>query len=425
MPAALILGTLASLAAPVAAPAEAATIRAIEVQADSITLRFDEEIHGASSFLVDSPQRLAIDVPGVDLPGVGASGIGASGGGASGGGGAAGPVTAIRHGRSGGAARVVFDLAEPTVVTGGRFAEDGRSLTLALKPVDAGTFSGAARVGRKRYANEMALTGGTERGAVNLPLDAAKPYVAPTARVRGGRSAAKPLVVIDAGHGGHDPGSLSADGGRREKDVTLAIARAIRDELLASGRVRVALTREDDRFLVLGERREIARRLGADLFISVHADSAPNPTAHGATVYTLSEVASNRVAAQLAAKENRADVLNGVNLGRESGEVSSILLDLAQRETMNVSSAFANLLQREMGEQIGFRTNFHQFAGFIVLKAPDVPSVLLETGYMTNEGDLQQLFSRKYQRDIAQGVRRAVEVHFARRLKRQEMALRD
>ena len=223
-------------------------------------------------------------------------------------------------------------------------------------------------------------------------------------------------MVIDAGHGGHDAGALSSDGSRREKDAALAIARAIRDELADSGRVRVAMTREDDRFLVLGDRREIARRLKADLFISVHADSAPNVNARGATVYTLSEVASDRVAAQLAAKENKADVLNGVDLGGENNDVSSILIDLARRETMNVSSAFAALLQREMSPMVPFKGDFHRFAGLIVLKAPDVPSVLLETGYISNDADLRLLFSRDYQRNIALGVRRAVEAHFARRL---------
>lgn len=244
-------------------------------------------------------------------------------------------------------------------------------------------------------------------------IDPARPLVIPP--VHGAKGRNRPLVVIDAGHGGYDPGSISADG-HREKDVSLAMARAIRDELVASGRVRVALTRNDDRFLILGERREIARRLKADLFISVHADSAPSSHARGASVYTLSEVASDKVAAQLAAKENKADILNGVDLGGENNDVSSILIDLAQRETMDVSSSFAALLQREMGPLIGFRSTFHQFAGFIVLKAPDVPSVLLETGYMSNSDDLGMLFSPEYQRRIAVGVRRAVEAHFARRL---------
>ena len=234
--------------------------------------------------------------------------------------------------------------------------------------------------------------------------------------VQGPRRADAPLVVIDAGHGGHDPGSSSADGDEQEKNVALRIAKAIRDELLDGGKVRVALTRSDDRFLVLQERREIARRLHADLFISVHCDSAPNPSARGASIYTLSETSSDRVAAALAARENKADVINGIDLSRESNDVSSILIDLAQRETLNTSSVFAAELQRELAPLIGLKSTFHKFAGLMVLKAPDVPSVLLETGYISNDDDLALLTSEEYRHKIAFGVRRAVEAHFARQL---------
>lgn len=232
--------------------------------------------------------------------------------------------------------------------------------------------------------------------------------------VLGPAKASLPLVVIDAGHGGHDPGSSSADEETHEKDVALTIARAIRDELVASGKVRVALTRSDDRFLVLAERREIARRLRADLFLSIHCDSAPTPAARGASIYTLSEVSSDRVAAALAARENKADVINGVDLSREANDVSSILIDLAQRETMNVSSGFASLVQRELAPLITLKPDFHKYAGLMVLKAPDVPSVLLETGYISNDDDLALLTSKGYREKIATGLRRAIEAHFAR-----------
>ena len=234
--------------------------------------------------------------------------------------------------------------------------------------------------------------------------------------VQGPRRADAPLVVIDAGHGGHDPGSSSSDESEHEKDVALRIAKAIRDELLDSGKVRVALTRSDDRFLVLQERREIARALRADLFISIHCDSAPNISARGASIYTLSETSSDRVAAALAARENKSDVINGIDLSRESNDVSSILIDLAQRETLNTSSTFAVELQRELSPLIGLKPTFHKFAGLMVLKAPDVPSVLLETGYISNDDDLALLTSEEYRHKIAIGVRRAVEAHFARQL---------
>jgi N-acetylmuramoyl-L-alanine amidase len=249
------------------------------------------------------------------------------------------------------------------------------------------------------------------RYSLTIPLDPPQPGL-PRPRIFGRSD--RPLVVIDAGHGGHDPGALSPQSGTREKDITLSVARTIRDELLRGGRVRVALTRDDDTFLVLQERAEIARGLKADLFISVHADAALTPDASGATIYTLSEVASDRKAAQLAARENKADIINGVNLSGEGADVSSILIDLAQRETMNASSRFADLLRRE-ASGLPFKGDYHRMAGFAVLKAPDTPAILLEVGYVTNPTDVERLTSAAGKSAIASGVRRAVDVHFARR----------
>jgi N-acetylmuramoyl-L-alanine amidase len=225
-----------------------------------------------------------------------------------------------------------------------------------------------------------------------------------------------PLVVLDAGHGGQDPGAISPHGGAREKDVTLAIARAVRDEMLKSGRVRVALTRDSDKYLVLQDRYEIARRMKADLFISIHADSAESKDASGGTVYTLSEVASDREAQRLAARENKANIINGVNLGGADANVSSILIDLTQRETMNVSADFARLLLREAKPNMRIRGNSHRFASFIVLKAPDTPSILFETGYLSNASDVAFLSSDEGRRRVARSVASAIQVHFARRL---------
>ena len=162
--------------------------------------------------------------------------------------------------------------------------------------------------------------------------------------------------------------------------------------------------------------RNIARRLKADLFISIHADAAENEEAHGASVYTLSEVASDREAARLAARENKANIINGVDLGAHSGEVSSILLDLTQRETMNVASDFARLLQREAADDVTFRSTAHRFASFVVLKAPDTPSVLFETGFISNKDDSEFLASVAGQKKVARGVRDAIQVHFARQI---------
>lgn len=224
-----------------------------------------------------------------------------------------------------------------------------------------------------------------------------------------------PLVVIDAGHGGHDPGSISPETERYEKSVTLAVARQAAEELLASGKVRVALTRDDDRYLILEERYGIARKLDANLFISIHADSAENHDARGASIYTLSEVASDKEAEKLAARENRSNLISGINLGNQSQAVGNILIDLTQRETMDISTEFAKVLQREATDTgVTFRSGAHHFAGFVVLKSPDVPSVLFETGYISNKDDEAFLASEEGRAALANGIRRAVVVHFAR-----------
>ena len=246
-----------------------------------------------------------------------------------------------------------------------------------------------------------------------MPIGRPRPTVE-LPKIEGPNNADLPLVVIDAGHGGHDPGAISPHNGAREKDVTLALARALRAELLATGRIRVALTRGDDRFLILEERYGIARRLKADLFISLHADAAETPDARGASIYTLSEVASDREAARLAARENRSNIIGGVDLSAQSSAVSSILIDLSQRETMQLSADFARLLQREAGSAIRFRTTARRFAAFVVLKSPDTPSVLFETGFISNREDAEYLASAAGQRALARGVRAAVVTHFAR-----------
>lgn len=385
------------------APVEAGGIRAVQVNGNIVVVQFDDSVKGASAFLLDAPRRIALDIQGAE-PGTAAV--------------ARGPVAAIRQGQfSPGTARVVFDLVRPAVITNGEFAADGKTLTLSLQAADADDFSAAAARGRSAFdppvAHAAKPPARTHGITVPIPVPA-KGVDLP--RVTGPDNDGRPLVVIDAGHGGHDPGALNKESGTREKDVTLAIARAIRRELLKSGRVRVALTRDDDRFLVLEERYGIARRMKADLFISIHADAAENEDARGATIYTLSEVASDREAARLAARENKVDIINGVNLGAQSNDVSSILIDLTQRETMNISASFAKLLQREAAPMVDFRTAYHRFASLVVLKAPDTPSILFETGYITNADDVRFLTSSEGQSKIARGVSKAIAIHFARQL---------
>ena len=245
-------------------------------------------------------------------------------------------------------------------------------------------------------------------------IAAARPEDPP---ILGSADPSRPLVVIDPGHGGRDSGAVSPHDGAAEKRVVLDIARAIRDELIRTGRTRVAITRDEDRFIPLRERYEIARRLGADLFVSVHADAAPSglDSARGATIYTLSEVASDREAALLAARENKSDIIGGAELAARDATVNAILIDLAQRESMDRSAEFARLLHREAAPVMPFRPEHHRFASLVVLKAPDMPSILLEAGYMTNREDSEFVQSPEGRQRIATGLRRAIEAQFARR----------
>lgn len=226
-----------------------------------------------------------------------------------------------------------------------------------------------------------------------------------------------PLVVIDAGHGGHDPGAHGEH--QAEKELTLSLALALRQRLLDVGGIRVALTRMDDRYLLLEERSDIARRMKADLFISIHADSADTPGAHGATVYTLSDRGSSQEAEHLAAAENRADSVNGVSLANTSSSVSAILVDLSQRHAAEMSTNLARLILREgqggeSGARIDFRERALQSAAFVVLKSPDVPSVLYEAGYISNAEDAARLSSPAGRRDFAHATAQAIRVYFAR-----------
>jgi N-acetylmuramoyl-L-alanine amidase len=389
-------------------PSWAGAIQEVRVKGDRVVVRFDAPISQASAFVLAGPQRIVLDARGAE-PGNRAY--------------ADGPVLSIRQGSQGAeGARIVLDLARPAIVTEGRFGSDGRTLTLQLRTVDDARFARAAAERRMSFLPPFSYM--QPAGHSSYSASIALPRRAPSAalpRVYG--AADRPLVVIDAGHGGHDPGAIGA-GGLREKDLTLKTALAMKDALLASGRVRVALTRDDDRFLVLQERYGIARKLGADLFISVHCDSAGNGDASGATIYTLSEVASDKEAARLAARENKADIIAGVDLGTQNPDISSILIDLTQRETMNASAGFARLLGREAQPLMPIKANFHRMASLMVLKAPDMPSVLFETGYISNNGDAAFLASDEGRRKVAESVRKAVEIHFATRMASRTLASR-
>ena len=248
--------------------------------------------------------------------------------------------------------------------------------------------------------------------SVGAPRDLAKARgkdsQSPPSRALGRKS----VVVLDPGHGGADPGAIGISG-VFEKFVTLAAARDLKKYLIKTNNYEVILTRNGDEFLRLRDRVAIARNAGADLFVSLHADSIKKKNIRGASVYTLSEKASDAEAAALAAKENKADVIGGVRLDGESEEVTSILIDLVQRETMNISAGFANMVLSGLDKRVKILRNGHRFAGFVVLKAPDIPSVLVEMGYLSNRQDERLLSTSKGRRPIIEALARAIEQYFA------------
>jgi N-acetylmuramoyl-L-alanine amidase len=241
---------------------------------------------------------------------------------------------------------------------------------------------------------------------VNLPPAASdRIYASPIARGR-------PIVVIDAGHGGRDPGATSVSGQVREKELTLVLARALRDELVKRGRVRVAMTRDDDRYLTLDDRAAVARRLNAAMFVSIHIDSAANPMARGASVYSLSDVASDAEAAQLAARENDgADRMAG-------GSVDAMLSDLAMRDQMSASADLATRLVGKAAGRVELRPNPHRFAAFHVLRRADAPAVLFEAGYLSNADDEVLLRNPDERSKMVLALAQAIEADVAARAHR-------
>jgi N-acetylmuramoyl-L-alanine amidase len=245
------------------------------------------------------------------------------------------------------------------------------------------------------------------------PVQLSPPPQASSPAPRERKSDDRRVVVIDAGHGGIDPGATSVSG-VQEKEITLAMALELKRYLERDSRYRVLLTRPDDVFLRLRDRIEIARAAGADLFISLHADSIGTSAIRGASVYTLSEKASDKESEALAAKENKADVIGGVDLSDKSVEVSNILIDLAQRESMNQAARLAGLLIDQLRLVSPVLDRTHRFAGFAVLKAPDIPSVLVELGYLSNRRDEQRLLSEGQRAKTAGAMRRAIDSYFAK-----------
>lgn len=251
------------------------------------------------------------------------------------------------------------------------------------------------------------------QAAAQAPVKIQPPSPQPAPKPAPVQRKQKPLIVLDAGHGGKDPGAIGPQK-QREKDIVLNLARDVRDMLLATGKYRVKLTRDSDTYIRLRGRIKIARDADADLFISLHADSLPRKNVRGASFYTLSENASDKETAALAARENRSDIIAGVDLTDEDQEVASILMDLVMRDTMNQSKYLANsLVETFRGENVKVLENPHRYAGFAVLKAPDIPSVLIESGFISNGTDAALLSRRDHRTKIARAIQKAIDRYFA------------
>ena len=352
------------------------------------------------AFALADPYRVVVDIPQVSfqLP----AGTGAAG---------RGLVKAFRYGLvMPGGSRIVFDLTGPAKIASASVldAANGQPprLVIELEEVDRTSFvQSLAHENRPELKPAIA-----DAPAAVVPVVASEPpKPAVSADLR-------PVVVIDPGHGGIDNGTQA--GGEAEKNLVLGFGLALRDRIEKSGKYRVVMTRADDTFIPLNDRVKIAHNQSAALFVSIHADALPRREgdAQGATIYTLSDKASDAEAERLAEAENKADAIGGVNLTEEPTEVADILIDLAQRETRTFSNRFARLLMGEMKNTVRMHKHPLKSAGFRVLKAPDVPSVLVELGYVSNKGDLEHLVSENWRTKTVGSMAQAIDAFFAKRL---------
>ncbi|MDI4233381.1 N-acetylmuramoyl-L-alanine amidase [Bradyrhizobium sp. Arg237L] len=351
------------------------------------------------AFTLADPYRVVVDIPQVtfQLP----SGTGNAG---------RGLVKAFRYGLvMPGGSRIVFDLTGPAKIANSYVldAANGQPprLVLELEQVD-----------RNAFTQQLAPDDRPELKPTIADAKAAMPAEGTPNAKPGEPADSRPLIVIDPGHGGIDNGTQS--NGELEKTLVLGFGLALRDRIEKSGKYRVVMTRTDDTFIPLNDRVKIARSQSAALFVSIHADALPRREgdAQGATIYTLSDKASDAEAERLAEAENKADAIAGVNLSDEPTEVADILIDLARRETKTFSNRFARLLVSEMKTTARMHKHPLKSAGFRVLKAPDVPSVLVELGYVSNKGDLEHLVSENWRNKAVGSMLQAIDAFFAKRL---------
>ena len=350
------------------------------------------------AFVLADPYRVVIDIPQVSfqLP----AGVGAAG---------RGLIKAFRYGLvMPGGSRIVFDLTGPAKIANSYVLEAANGqpprLVLELTEVDRTAF--------------MQALAGESRPELRPAVGDAKAAVAPVAPQKpAGPPDTRPVIVIDPGHGGPDNGTQAGGSDLMEKNLVLTFGLALRDRIEKSGKYRVVMTRDEDTFVPLDERVRIARSQSAALLVSIHADALKRGEgdAQGATIYTLSEKASDIEAERLAEAENRSDSIAGVTLSEEP-VVTDILIDLAQRETRTFSNRFARVLMTEMKTSVRMHKNPLKSAGFRVLKAPDVPSVLVELGYVSNKGDREHLVSESWRNRTVGAMSQAIDAFLAKRL---------
>lgn len=346
-----------------------------------IVVMFDREPK-LSTFLLDNPHRLVVDLPetrfGFDEKSLEARGL----------------VSRVRYGLAGkGRSRLILTLRGPFKVENLRVLRNesasGYRLVADIVATSDSEFAGQLK-------NRGELTSSTDRGEgagllVSQSVSSARPFT----------------VMIDPGHGGIDSGAESLNG-IKEKNLTLAFGRELRDRLAQEKNIKVLMTRDDDTFLRLSERVRIARQHQADLFISIHADTINQHDIRGATVYTISDKASDAVARAMAERENKSDHLGGA-VPEEQPEVTDILLDLTRRETHTFSLSFAEKVIHSLQGQVNLINNPHRFAGFQVLRAPDVPSVLIEIGYLSNPEDEKLISSPEWRKRLADRLAIAIK----------------
>jgi len=338
-----------------------------------------------SAFLLASPYRLVIDLPEVAWSANGGSKQET-----------VGLVERLRYGHfRPGNSRVVVDLMGPAKILRHNVLTKPDRIVFDIAPVGASRFAAGEKVG---------IRGWEPPSAQPIPLPGPKPD----------NGHGKRIVVIDAGHGGVDPGAVR--GRTYEKRITLAVANAVREQLEKSGRYRVVMTRSRDVFLELRERVEVAHANSGDVFISLHADTHPKSATRGASVYTLSQQASDREAAALAAKENNADTIAGTQIdpATYSDETMDILRDLQRRQTDRHSVIFARVMTLQLDKNdVGLALHkAHRFAGFVVLKSPTVPSVLVELGYLSNKTDRTMLQTSQFRSRVAKAVLASLDEYF-------------